>query len=101
MRQPDVGGHSCPKQLTFWVNLIQNYTKLHDFIYDPFLGSGTTLIACEQLSRRCYAIEIAPQYIDVAVKRFVEYVDTPEGVFCERDGEMIPYTELFKGEIND
>jgi DNA modification methylase len=39
-------------------------------IYDPFLGSGTTLIAAEQLGRRCYAIEIEPRYVDVAVERW-------------------------------
>ena len=39
-------------------------------IYDPFLGSGTTLIASEQLGRRCYGMEISPQYCDVIVKRW-------------------------------
>ncbi len=39
-------------------------------IYDPFLGSGTTLIAAEQLGRKCYGMEISPQYCDVIVKRW-------------------------------
>lgn len=39
-------------------------------VYDPFLGSGTTLIACEQLGRRCFALEIEPRYVDVAVRRW-------------------------------
>ena len=39
-------------------------------VYDPFLGSGTTLIACEQLGRRCYGLEIEPLYCDVTVKRW-------------------------------
>ena len=39
-------------------------------IYDPFLGSGTTLIAAEQLGRKCYGLEISPQYCDVIVKRW-------------------------------
>jgi DNA modification methylase len=39
-------------------------------VYDPFLGSGTTLIAAEQLGRRCYAIEIEPKYVDVAIARW-------------------------------
>ena len=42
-------------------------------VYEPFSGSGTTLIACEQLNRRCYAIEISPQYVDVAVKRWEQF----------------------------
>jgi DNA modification methylase len=42
-------------------------------VYDPFLGSGTTLIAAERLGRRCYAMEIEPRYVDVAVKRWEDY----------------------------
>lgn len=42
-------------------------------IYEPFLGSGSTLIACERLGRRCYAIELEPRYVDVAVRRWEEY----------------------------
>jgi DNA modification methylase len=42
----------------------------HGDIYDPFCGSGTTLIAAEQLSRKCYGMEISPQYCDVIVKRW-------------------------------
>ena len=39
-------------------------------VYEPFSGSGTTIIACEQLNRKCYAIEIEPRYVDVAVRRW-------------------------------
>jgi DNA modification methylase len=39
-------------------------------VFDPFLGSGTTLIAAEQLGRKCYGMEISPQYCDVIVKRW-------------------------------
>jgi DNA modification methylase len=39
-------------------------------VYDPFAGSGTTLIACEQLDRRCYGMEIIPAYCDVIVQRW-------------------------------
>jgi DNA modification methylase len=48
--------------------LIANCT--HGDIYDPFLGSGTTLIAAEQLGRKCYGMEISPAYCDVIVKRW-------------------------------
>ena len=41
-------------------------------VYDPFLGSGTTMIAAEKLGRRCYGIEIEPRYVDVAIKRWEE-----------------------------
>jgi len=42
-------------------------------VYDPFSGSGAGVIACEQLGRRCYAIEIEPRYVDVAVKRWQNF----------------------------
>lgn len=55
------------------VELISKIIDVTDFaeeIYDPFSGSGTTLIACEQLGRTCYAMEIDPQYVDVIIKRW-------------------------------
>lgn len=52
-----------------------------DVVLDPFLGSGTTLIACEKLGRRCYGMEIEPRYVDVAVRRWEEY--TGEKAVCE------------------
>ena len=48
-------------------------------VYDPFLGSGTTLIACERLGRKCRAIEISPAYCAVAIQRWVDMTGgTPE-----------------------
>ncbi len=41
-----------------------------DVVVDPFLGSGSTLIAAEQLARRCYGIEIEPRYCDIAIERW-------------------------------
>ena len=42
-------------------------------VYDPFLGSGSTLITCEQTGRTCFGMEIDPGYIDVIVERFKKY----------------------------
>ena len=44
-----------------------------DVVYDPFSGSGTTIIAAEQLGRRCYAMEIDPRYVAVAIKRWEDF----------------------------
>ena len=63
--------HSCPKPLELWMKIIDTQ-KGADVIYDPFLGSGTTLIACENLSRRCRAIEISPGYCAVILQRYQE-----------------------------
>ncbi|HUW31548.1 MAG TPA: DNA methyltransferase, partial [Planctomycetota bacterium] len=49
------------------------HSKPGESIVDPFLGSGTTLIAAEQLGRRCYGLEIEPRYCDVIVKRWEEF----------------------------
>ncbi len=49
------------------------YTSKTHRVYDPFLGSGTTLIACEKLNRRCYGMEIDPLYCDVIVKRWEDF----------------------------
>jgi DNA modification methylase len=59
-------------------------------VYDPFLGSGTTLIAAEQLGRRCYGMEISPAYCDVIVKRW----ETLTGKKAEKQSQYIPATEL-------
>ena len=49
---------------------MRNSTTTGDIVYDPFVGSGTTLIAAEQLGRRCYAIDIDPRYVQVAKERW-------------------------------
>ena len=51
----------------------RNHTEPGDIVYDPFLGSGTTLIVCERLGRKCAAMEIEPRYIQVAVERWQNY----------------------------
>jgi DNA modification methylase len=51
-------------------NMIQDFSIKNDLIYEPFCGSGTTLIAAEQLGRKCYGMEISPNYCDVIVKRW-------------------------------
>jgi len=58
-----------------------DFGKSADRIYDPFLGSGTTLIAAEQLGRQCYGMEISPAYCDVIVKRW-ENLTGKQAVLC-------------------
>ena len=62
------GGHSTQKPLECMARPIRNHDAPD--VYDPFLGSGTTLVACENLSRRCYAIDIDPAYVAVALHRW-------------------------------
>ena len=67
------GEHPTMKPITLMADIIRNSTSKHEIILDPFLGSGTTLIACEQLDRLCYGIELNPKYCDVIVKRYKQY----------------------------
>jgi len=62
--------HTCPKPVKVYATLIESFTEKSHSVYEPFCGSGTTLIACEQLGRKCYGMEISPQYCDVIVKRW-------------------------------
>lgn len=62
--------HAPAKPLSLIIELFQIYTKENDMVLDPFLGSGTSLIACEKSNRRCYGIDIDPTYIDVCVLRW-------------------------------
>ena len=57
--------------MELWMELLSWYDG--EVVYDPFLGSGTTMIACEKLGRRCYGMEIEPRYVDVTVRRWEQY----------------------------
>ena len=50
--------------------VIEAYSDAGDIVYEPFGGSGTTMLACERTGRQGRAVEIAPEYVDVAIKRF-------------------------------
>jgi DNA modification methylase len=58
------------KPVELVAHMVGNSSKVNSIILDPFLGSGTTMIAAEQLNRRCYGMEIAPCYVDVSVRRW-------------------------------
>lgn len=62
---------------------------------DGFLGSASTLIACEQLNRICYGVELEPKFVDVAVKRYIQFKNGQSNdVFVERNGEKIAFAEV-------
>ena len=63
---------------------IENNSSPGQAVYEPFSGSGTTIIAAEQTGRSCYAIELSPAYVDVAVKRWQDF--TGEKATLENDG---------------
>jgi DNA modification methylase len=71
------GEHPCPKPLALWIDLVENFSEPTETVFDPFLGSGTTLIACEKTGRRCLGMEIDPKYADVIISRYRNYSGKP------------------------
>ena len=64
--------HPTVKNVEMVVDAILDVTRPKDIVLDSFLGSGTTLIACEKTGRVCRGIELEPKYIDVTIKRWQE-----------------------------
>ena len=62
--------HPTSKPVALVETMLKNSSRTDDVVLDGFLGSGTTLVACERLGRRCYGIELDPRYVDVAVRRW-------------------------------
>lgn len=77
---------------------IQNSCMSNCIVLDPFLGSGSTLIACEETNRICYGIELDEKFADVIVRRYIEKVGSSDGVFLLRDNVKIPYSEVEQHE---
>jgi site-specific DNA-methyltransferase (adenine-specific) len=82
--------HPTMKPLPLFSYLMGNSTAPQGLVYDPFLGSGTTLIAAEQLGRKCSGMEISPQYCQVIVERYKNYCKTAGKKFeCTINGEVV------------
>lgn len=62
--------HPTMKPVALVEQMIRNSCPQGGLVYDPFCGSGTTLIAAERSGRRCYALEIDPAYVDVIISRW-------------------------------
>lgn len=60
----------------------------------PFLGSGFTLIACDQIDRVCRGIELDPKFVDVIVKRYIEQVGKSDDVYVLRDDQKLGFDEV-------
>ena len=90
-------GHPSSKPVPLIAYLVKQCTQTNGIVLDGFLGSASTLIACEQLGRICYGVELEPKFVDVAVERYIQSKDgNAEDVFLERDGERIPYADVPK-----
>jgi DNA modification methylase len=84
LRDEEATGHSAQKPIELMRRPILNNTRRGEIVYDPFLGSGTTLIAAELTERICYGLEIEARYVDVIVKRWQQL--TGRSAVLEEDG---------------
>ena len=83
--------HPTMKPIALIAYPIMNSSFTNSIVLDPFGGSGSTLIACEQTDRICYTIELDEKYCDVIVKRYIEQVGTDKEVYVIREKENIPF----------
>ncbi len=89
--------HPTMKPVALMAYPIQNSCMSNCIVLDPFLGSGSTLMACEQTGRICYGIELEEKFVDVIVNRYIEQRGSTDGISIIRDGAEVKYTELFRG----
>ena len=95
------GEHPTMKPIALLAYPIMNSSMSNTLILDPFGGSGSTLIACEQSDRSCYTAELDEKYCDVIVKRYIEQVGSSEGVSVQRDGLTYQFSEVAADEDSD
>jgi DNA modification methylase len=88
------GDHPTMKPVPLIAYPIKNSSMSNCIVLDPFGGSGSTLIACEQTNRICHTIELDEKYCDVIIKRYIEQVGTSENVSVVRDGKSIRFDDL-------
>lgn len=88
------GDHPTMKPIPLLAYPIMNSSMSNSVVLDPFGGSGSTLIACEQTDRICYTVELDEKFCDVIVKRYIEQVGSADGVTVQRDGLTYKYSEV-------
>lgn len=88
------GDHPTMKPIPLLAYPIGNSSMANSVVLDPFGGSGSTLIACEQTERICRTVELDEKFCDVIVKRYIEQVGAADGVSLLRDGLTYRYEEV-------
>lgn len=87
--------HPTMKPIALMAYPIKNSCMSNCIVLDPFLGSGSTLMACQETNRICYGIELDEKFVDVIVRRYVELTGRRDDVFVLRNGEKRPYNDYF------
>ena len=88
--------HGTQKPVECMRRPMLNNSEINDEIYEPFSGSGTTIIAAESCRRKCFAIELSPEYVDMAVKRWQDY--TNRAAILEGDGRTFDEITSLRGD---
>ncbi len=88
--------HPTSKPLDLLGYPIGNSSQANAIVVDTFGGSGSTLMACEQMNRICYTMELDEKYASVILRRYVEDTNDADNVFVIRNGEKIMYSDLVK-----
>ena len=91
------GDHPTMKPIPLLAYPIMNSSMSNTLVLDPFGGSGSTLIACEQTDRSCCTIELDEKFCDVIIKRYIEQVGSADGISVQRDGLTYQYLEVCDG----
>lgn len=86
--------HPTMKPIPLLSYPIMNSSTSNAIVLDPFGGSGSTLLACEQTDRICYTIELDEKFADVIIKRYIELIGKSDEVSVERDGVSFLFTEI-------
>jgi len=89
--------HPTMKPIPLVARAIENSSKFNNIVLDLFGGSGTTLIASEQLNRKCYMMELDPKYVDVIVNRYFAFTED-EHIKLIRDGVEYSYNDIMDGK---
>ena len=69
----NTGGHATPKPIELCARAIKSSSRENETVLDVFGGSGSTLIACEQLNRKCYMMELDERYVQVIIDRYIKF----------------------------
>ena len=88
------GDHPTMKPIPLLAYPIVNSSMTGCVVLDPFGGSGSTLIACEQTGRVCRMAELDEKFCDVIVRRFIQQVGTDKDVYLSREGQVIPFSTM-------
>ena len=90
--------HPTMKPIPLLADAVSTSSMSNTLVLDPFGGSGSTLIACEQMDRSCYTIELDEKYCDVIVNRYIELAGSADNVSVLREGQTLKYSDVVPEE---